>query len=115
VVGAILVSAFFSPLVFLGGFGVALAGMLLWGIGYAVQDTLFKAVVADRLPEGRRNFAFGIFYTGYGVGWLIGSIAAGLLYDVSVGAVIAFSMIVQLGSIPLFLFARRTETVMRHP
>jgi MFS family permease len=113
VVGAILVSAFFSPFVFLGGFGVALFGMLLWGIGYAVQDTLFKAVVADRLPEGRRNFAFGIFYTGYGVGWLIGSIAMGLLYDVSVVAVIVFSMAVQLGSVPLLLFARHRESVAR--
>jgi hypothetical protein len=80
-------SALFSPFVFLGSSGIALIGMLLWGIGYAVQDTLFKAVVADRLPEGRRNFAFGIFYTGYGVGWLIGSIATGLLYGVSVVAV----------------------------
>lgn len=110
VIGAVFVSALFSPFVFLGGFGVALIGMLLWGIGYAVQDTLFKAVVADRLPEGRRNFAFGIFYTGYGVGWLVGSIATGLLYDVSVAAVIAFSMAVQLGSIPLFLYARHKES-----
>jgi predicted MFS family arabinose efflux permease len=110
VVGAVFVSALFSPFVFLGGSRVALIGMLLWGIGYAVQDTLFKAVVADRLPEGRRNFAFGIFYTGYGVGWLIGSIATGLLYDVSVVAVIAFSMAVQLGAIPVFLFARRKES-----
>jgi len=110
VIGAVFVSALFSPLVFLGGFGVALVGMLLWGIGYAVQDTLFKAVVADRLPEGRRNFAFGIFYTGYGVGWLIGSVAVGLLYSVSVVAVIAFSMVVQLGSIPVFLFAQHKES-----
>lgn len=110
VVGAVLVSALFSPFVFLGGFGVALFGMLLWGVGYATQDTLFKAIVADRLPEGRRNFAFGIFYTGYGGGWLIGSVATGLLYQVSVGAVIAFSMAVQLGSIPVFLFARRKES-----
>jgi MFS family permease len=111
IVGAVLVSALFSPLVFLGGSGVALAGMLLWGIGYAVQDTLFKAVVADRLPKGRRNFAFGIFYTGYGAGWLAGSVAVGLLYDVSVAAVIVFSMAVQLGSIPVFLLARRRESV----
>jgi len=114
-VGAVFVSALFSPFVFLGGFGAALFGMLLWGVGYAVQDTLFKALVADRLPEGRRNFAFGIFYAGYGGGWLIGSIATGLLYHVSVAAVIAFSMAVQLGAIPLFLFARRTETVAVHP
>ena len=110
ILGAVFVSALFSPFVFLGGFGVALFGMLLWGIGYAVQDTLFKALVADRLPEGRRNFAFGIFYTGYGGGWLVGSIATGLLYHVSVAAVIAFSMAVQLGAIPLFLFARHKES-----
>jgi MFS family permease len=110
VAGAVFVSALFSPFVFLGGFGVALVGMLLWGVGYATQDTLFKAIIADRLPNGRRNFAFGIFYTGYGGGWLIGSIATGLLYHVSVAAVIAFSMVVQLGSIPLFLFARRRES-----
>lgn len=110
VVGAVFVSALFSPFVFLGGFGLALVGMLLWGIGYATQDTLFKALVADRLPEGRRNFAFGIFYTGYGGGWLVGSIATGLLYKLSVAAVIAFSMAVQLGSIPIFLYARRKES-----
>lgn len=110
IVGAVFVSALFSPLVFLGGSGVMLVGMLLWGVGYAVQDTLFKAVVADRLPGGRRNFAFGIFYTGYGVGWLVGSVAVGLLYDVSVVAVIAFSMAVQLGSIPVFLYARHRES-----
>ena len=110
IVAAVAVSALFSPLVFLGGFRVALAGLLLWGVGYAVQDTLFKAVVADRLPKGRRNFAFGIFYTGYGGGWLIGSIATGLLYRASVAAVIAFSMSVQLGSIPILLVARRSES-----
>ena len=110
VVGAVFVSALFSPFVFFGGFGVALIGMLLWGVGYATQDTLFKAIVADRLPAGRRNFAFGIFYTGYGGGWLVGSIATGLLYHVSVAAVIAFSMAVQLGSIPLFLLARHKES-----
>src|SRR5207248_10391 len=60
VMAAILLSSFFSPLVFLGGFFTALAGMLLWGIGYAVQDTLFKAVVAGLLPEGKRNLAFGL-------------------------------------------------------
>jgi len=109
ILGAVFVSALFSPFVFFGGFGVALFGMLLWGVGYATQDTLFKALVADRLPRGRRNFAFGIFYTGYGGGWLVGSIATGLLYHVSVAAVVGFSMVVQLGAIPLFLVARQKE------
>jgi hypothetical protein len=37
---AVLLSSLFSPLVFLGGFPVMLAGMALLGIGYATQDTL---------------------------------------------------------------------------
>jgi len=84
-----------------------LAGLILWGIGYATQDTLLKAVVAGMLPEGRRNLAFGLFYTGYGAGWLIGSTTTGLLYDRSIPAVIAFSVIVQLTSLPLFMMAER--------
>jgi xanthine dehydrogenase YagR molybdenum-binding subunit len=31
--------------------------------------------VAGVLPEGQRNLAFGLYYAGYGVGWLIGSVA----------------------------------------
>jgi len=107
VVGAVLVAALFSPLVFLGGFWVALLGLLLWGVGYATQDTLLKALIASVLPEGRRNLAFGVFYLGYGGGWLIGSIATGLLYDHSRAMLIGFAVVVQLVSIPIFLVADR--------
>src|SRR5207247_3138890 len=62
------------------------------GIGYAVQDTLLKAMVAGMLPEGRRNLAFGLFYTGYGGGWLVGSVTSGLLYDRSLAAVSVFAV-----------------------
>jgi len=104
---AVFVAALFSPFVFLGGFAVALFGLLLWGVGYAVQDTLLKAIVATVLPEGKRNFAFGLFYTGYGGGWLIGSMTAGLLYRHSIPAVIGFSIAVQITSIPIFVMAHR--------
>ena len=107
VLAAVFVSALFPPLVFLGGFGAALAGLILWGVGYATQDTLLKAVLSGMLPEGKRNFAFGLFYTGYGAGWLIGSTVAGLLYRSSIPAVIVFAMAVQLGSIPIFIMAQR--------
>jgi MFS family permease len=111
---AIALAALFSPLVFLGGFSVVLAGLILWSIGYAIQDTLFKAVIAERLPKGRRNFAFGIFYAGYGAGWLIGSVTTALLYRHSIPAVIVFSIVVQLSSIPLFIYARRGEKRPAH-
>ena len=104
----VLLSAAFAPLVFLGSFFAALGGMMLWGVGYATQDTLFKALIVGELPEGKRNLAFGIFYAGYGAGWLVGSVTTGLLYDRSRVALILFSVAVQLASLPVFLIAART-------
>jgi len=106
---AVLLSAAFAPLVFLGSLVAILAAMLLWGIGYAIQDTLLKAIVAGLLPENRRSFAFGLFYTGYGTGWLLGSIAMGILYDHSRLALILFVVLAQLASLPIFFSARRME------
>ena len=113
VVVAICLSAPFSPFVFLGGFYLVLFGMLLWGVGYATQDTLIKAIVAEVLPEGKRNLAFGLYYAGYGVGWLVGSIVTGLLYENSRAALIAFSIVVQLASVPIFVLARRRQESSR--
>jgi predicted MFS family arabinose efflux permease len=115
-VGAgVILSAAFAPVLFQGGLTAALFAMVLWGVGYAVQDTLLKAIIAGLLPEGHRGLAFGLFYVAYGVGWLGGSIAIGLLYDVSHFALAAFVVAAQLLSLPLFLIAgrlavRRTES-----
>ena len=107
VLAGVLLSAAFSPFVFFGGFYATLFGILLWGIGYATQDTLLKALIATVLPEGRRNFAFGLFYGGYGVGWLIGSIATGLLYEQSRLALVIFAAAAQIASVPIFVLASR--------
>ena len=109
VVVAVLLSAWFAPLVFMGSFAAAVVAMPLWGIGYAIQDTLLKAIVADVLPEGSRNLAFGLFYTGYGVGWLLGSIVTGLLYEHSQLALVIFVVAAQLVSLPVFVLAARSR------
>jgi len=107
VLAAVALSAAFSPLVFFGGFNLALIGILLWGIGYATQDTLLKALVATVLPDAQRNFAFGLYYAGYGFGWLVGSIVTGLLYEQSRGALVVFAILAQLASMPVFIFANK--------
>ena len=109
VLGAVLVSSIFSPLVFFGSFPLALFGILLWGLGYATQDTLLKALIATVLPERGRNFAFGLYYAGYGVGWLVGSIVTGLLYQQSIMAMVIFAVAAQLVSLPIFAMAARFE------
>ena len=109
VVGAVVVSSLFSPLVFFGSVWLVLAGLALWGIGYAIQDTMLKSIVAGVLPQGRRNLAFGLFYVGYGGGWLAGSVITGMLYERSRVALVAFSIAVELAAIPLFLLADRAR------
>lgn len=95
-------SAFFAPLVFLGGFNLALLGMALWGIGMGAQESILRAAIANMTATERRGLAYGLFNTAYGVFWFLGSLAIGILYDVSIPALVIFSVTAQLMSIPLF-------------
>lgn len=109
IVGVLIASAF-SPFVFFGDSWIAMVGMLFWGVGYAVQDTMLKVLIASVLPRDKRNMAFGSFYLGYGGGWLIGSIVTGLLYGRSHAALVVFAITAQLLSLPFFLFGSRLAT-----
>jgi predicted MFS family arabinose efflux permease len=110
IVAGIVLSALFSPLVFSGKLYLTLIAMPLWGIGYATQDTLLKAIIASVLPEGRRNLAFGLYYTGYGLGWLTGSVVTGVLYDRSHIVLVAFVVAMQLASVPIFVWAQHRRS-----
>ncbi len=102
-----VVSALFAPLVFLGGFAPALIGAGLWGLGMGVHESIVPAAVARMVPPQRRASAYGLFTAGYGVFWFLGSAVIGFLYDVSVPALIAFSVLAELGAVPLFAAVRR--------
>ncbi|HUB67972.1 MAG TPA: MFS transporter [Candidatus Methylacidiphilales bacterium] len=104
---AFFLSALSVPCLFAGGFAVALAGMLLWGLGMGAQDSMLKAVLAGVTPPERRGAAFGLFDTGFGLAWFAGSAAMGLLYDQSITALIAFSVVLQLLALPFFVLARK--------
>lgn len=101
---AILLSLGFAPLVFLGGSNFAVAGMILWGIGMGAQESILKAVIAGMVPPERRGSAYGIFNTGYGVTWFLGSALMGVLYDFSINFLIIFSVLFQLIAIPFLLW-----------
>ncbi len=107
---AVALSLFFAPLVFLGNFQLAVLGMVLWGIGMGAQESIMKAAVAGIVPSNRRGSAYGIFNTGYGFSWFAGSALMGVLYDVSLPTLIAFSVLIQFAAIPvLFLVTARTR------
>ena len=102
-----LLSALFAPLVFLGGFWVALIGMALWGLGMGVHESIVPAAVGQMVPLQRRASAYGLFTAGYGVFWFLGSALIGILYGVSLPLLIAFSVVAELAAIPLFIVVSR--------
>lgn len=103
-----LVSALFAPLAFLGGFWVALIGIALWGLGMGVHESIIPAAVALMVPARRRASAYGLFTAGYGIFWFLGSAVIGILYNVSLPVLIAFSVVAQLAAVPIFLSVART-------
>lgn len=106
-----LISAASAPLVFLGGFWLALTGVGLWGLGMGVHESIIPAAVATMVPQERRPSAYGIFTGGYGVAWFVGSVIIGRLYDVSMTALLAFAVGAQLIAIPIFFVVQRNQKV----
>ena len=106
---AFLISAAAAPFVFLGTFVFAIIGMIFWGIGMSAQGSLLQAMLTGVIAPQKRSTAFGLFDTGYGIAWFLGSAAMGLLYEKSIVAVALFSVILQLAALPILLIANKTR------
>ena len=99
--------AAYAPLAFLGGFALALAGALLWGIGLGAHESVMQAAVARMIPRQRLGSAYGLFGLVFGAAWFAGSAALGALYDRSVPAAVMLAVVTQLCAVvPLIIAAR---------
>ena len=96
-----VVSSLFAPLVFFGGYQLAMLGVALWSIGVGAHDTLMRAVIANMMPSNKRASAYGVFNMSYGVCWFLGSVLMGALYDYSLLLLVIFSTVIQLLGIPV--------------
>ena len=83
--------------------------MILWGIGLGSQESIMRAVVAGLAPPSKRGSAYGTLNLVFGVFWAAGSAVIGFFYDIAVFYVVAFSMLAQLASIPLFLSVKKVN------
>jgi len=70
-------------------------------------------VVAGVVPAEKRSTAFGLFDTGFGTAWLLGSAAMGLLYDKSIPALILFSVGLQAAALPVLFFANLEKRILK--
>ena len=86
-----------------------LIGIALWGIGMGAQESILKAVVTSIVPKDSRATGYGIFECSFGVFWFLGSWIMGVLYDLSIPAMVAVSVIAQLLAIPLYLASDRGQ------
>ncbi len=101
-----IIASTFSLFVF--GFNTKttmIIGLILWGIGMGAEESIFKAVVTNILPKENRARGYGIFEFSFGVFWFLGSWLMGVMYEKSIIALIAISIIAQLLSIPLYILS----------
>ena len=99
-----LLSAPFAVFVFAcRGVGALLVGVALWGVGMGAQESILKAAVTQMVPKASRATGYGVFECAFGVFWFLGSWLLGVLYDVSIPAMVAVSVAGQLAAIPLYL------------
>lgn len=98
---SVVLSSCAAPLLFSPRLVLVIPGLALWGAGLAAQESIVRAVLAGILPAARRATGFGVFHAWYGAAWFIGSAVMGALYDLSLAALVTFSVVTQLASIAL--------------
>ncbi len=103
-----VISAPFAVFVFASdSVPMLLLGIALWGVGMGAQESILKAAVTSMVPKASRATGYGIFECSFGAFWFLGSWLLGVLYDVSIPAMIAVSVAAQLAAIPLYIASAR--------
>lgn len=99
-----VISAPFAILVFgTKSISALLLGIALWGVGMGAQESILKAAVTKMVPKSSRATGYGVFECSFGVFWFLGSWLLGVLYDISIPAMITVSVVSQLAAIPLYI------------
>ena len=108
---AAFVSSIIAPFAFMENSYSVLFGMICWGVSLGAQEALTGAIIGGMISKDKRSTAYGIFNTGYGFAWFIGSTLMGIFYDFSIPLLVAFSIITQLLSVPLLIFLSRRLSI----
>jgi MFS-type transporter involved in bile tolerance (Atg22 family) len=110
-----IVSAVAAPLLFLGGIELAVIGVALWGFGLGAQESVLRAGIASLAPASRRGAAYGTFSALFGIAWFAGSAVFGLLYGVSLPALVVASIGLQFAAAVVLTLAARWQDSREAP
>ena len=109
-----LCSTFFSCFIFMTGNARIIGiGIILWGIGIGAQESIMKAAVSGMVPRSMRSTGFGIFETGFGIAWFLGSWLLGALYDLNPMYLVVVSVASQLLAIAFYAMCLRCNRIQR--
>jgi MFS family permease len=93
--------------------GVAIVGSLVWGAGIGIFETVLRASIAESTAADRRGQVYGAVSAVFGTAWFVGSAVMGVLYDVSLGHIIAYVLIVEAAAVAAYLWMCRSRIVVR--
>ncbi len=93
--------------------GVALAGSLAWGAGIGIFETALRASIAESTTAARRGEVYGTVSAVFGTAWFVGSAVMGILYDVSIGYIVAYVVIAEAAAVAAYLLMYRSRIVVR--
>jgi MFS family permease len=85
-------------------------GAALWGAAVGVHESTMRAAVADLVPATRRGAGYGTFTAIYGLAWLAGSTAIGVLYTQSTASATTFVVVAQAAALVAFIPVARGST-----
>ncbi len=71
-------------------------GVFIFGSVVGLQETVMRAVVADLSSPEYRGRAYGAFNAVYGIGWFIGNLFIGFLYDKNPEYILPYVVILQI-------------------
>lgn len=96
-----ILSALPSLMVF-GGSECLMLSAIIFGVIYGMQESVYRAAVADIVPPGSRGTAYGIFHTLYGFGFLVSGAIFGMLIDGGMWtAAVLYTVCVQAAAVSL--------------
>ena len=97
-----------SVLTVIGGFYLLVLASVVSGVILGMQESIYRAAVADMSPLGVRGTAYGLYYTCYGFGFLLSGVVYGWLIDVnaSLVTVTTYALVTQVLAIVSLLKAK---------
>jgi len=99
-----LLSILVSITAVIGGLTLLVVSIIVFGLVYGMQESIYRAAVSDITPIEKRGLAYGIFNTVYGLGLLAGGSLFGMFLSLGYTyTAIAYTLFVEVLAIMLLM------------